>query len=227
MSTEETKENKEKRRWLDETGKRLLREMRPIRGWILLCAVFCLLLIGCAVAAPELLGNLVNQLYDWMQNRTPGLLQRLLPGAGVLLGVYALRAVLTYTNAYILQNAISRFFCAGFRIRLSEKLCRLPVSYMDKTPAGDVIDRMMDDVSDMSGSITGIVEILLSGFLQMTVIAVILFLTDWRMAIPVVLLAPLSVFLSARMATLGEKHWDKHYDLGGELTSLAEEAYTN
>ena len=42
MSTEETKENKEKRRWLDETGKRLLREMRPIRGWILLCAVFCL-----------------------------------------------------------------------------------------------------------------------------------------------------------------------------------------
>ena len=227
MSTEETKENKEKRRWLDETGKRLLREMRPIRGWILLCAVFCLLLIGCAVAAPELLGNLVNQLYDWMQNRTPGLLQRLLPGAGVLLGVYALRAVLTYTNAYILQNAISRFFCAGFRIRLSEKLCRLPVSYMDKTPAGDVIDRMMDDVSDMSGSITGIVEILLSGFLQMFVIAGILFLTDWRMAIPVVLLSPLSVLLSAKMATLGEKHWDSHFDLGGKLTSLAEEAYTN
>ena len=227
MSTEETKENKEKRRWLDETGKRLLKEMRPIRGWILLCAVFCLLLIGCAVAAPELLGNLVNQLYDWMQNRTPGLLQRLLPGAGVLLGVYALRAVLTYTNAYILQNAISRFFCAGFRIRLSEKLCRLPVSYMDKTPAGDVIDRMMDDVSDMSGSITGIVEILLSGFLQMFVIAGILFLTDWRMAIPVVLLSPLSVLLSAKMATLGEKHWDSHFDLGGKLTSLAEEAYTN
>ena len=227
MSTEETKENKEKRRWLDETGKRLLKEMRPIRDWILLCAVFCLLLIGCAVAAPELLGNLVNQLYDWMQNRTPGLLQRLLPGAGVLLGVYALRAVLTYTNAYILQNAISRFFCAGFRIRLSEKLCRLPVSYMDKTPAGDVIDRMMDDVSDMSGSITGIVEILLSGFLQMFVIAGILFLTDWRMAIPVVLLSPLSVLLSAKMATLGEKHWDSHFDLGGKLTSLAEEAYTN
>jgi ATP-binding cassette subfamily B protein len=47
------------------------------------------------------------------------------------------------------------------------------------------------------------------------------------MAIPVVLLSPLSVFLSSRMASLGEEHWDKHFDLGGKLTSLAEEAYTN
>ena len=70
-------------------------------------------------------------------------------------------------------------------------------------------------------------EILLTGFLQMFVIALILFFTDWRMAIPVVLLSPLSVWLSAKMATLGEKHWDKHFNLGGELTALAEEAYTN
>ena len=29
------------------------------------------------------------------------------------------------------------------------------------------------------------------------------------------------------MAGLGEKHWDDHFELGGKLTSLAEEAYTN
>ena len=60
-----------------------------------------------------------------------------------------------------------------------------------------------------------------------SVVTIILFLTDWRMAIPVVLLAPLSILLSAKMAGLGEKHWDNHYELGGKLTSLAEEAYTN
>jgi ATP-binding cassette subfamily B protein len=79
----------------------------------------------------------------------------------------------------------------------------------------------------MADTLYGIVDILISGFLQMTVIAVILFVTDWRMAIPVVMLSPLSVFLSARMATLGEAHWDKFWDLGGKLTSLAEEAFTN
>ena len=223
----ETAEKKEKTRFFDETGKRLLREIWPLRGWILLLSVFCLLLIGCAVTVPELLGAEIDRLYDWAKTRTPGLARSLLPGLGLLLGLYALRAGLTYGKWYLLHQVISRFFCAGFRIRLSDKLRRLPVSYMDRTPAGDVIDRMMDDVSDMSDSIYGIVEILLSGFLQMIVIAVILFLTDWRMAIPVVLLAPLSVLLSAKMAGLGEKHWDSHYELGGKLTSLAEEAYTN
>ena len=222
-----TAKPREKRKLLDETGKRLLREIKPLRGWILLCAFLCLILIGCAVAAPELLGDLVNRLYAWTRDPAPGLARSLLPGLGVLLGIYALQAGVTYGNSYLLNNVVSRFFCAELRIRLSEKLRRLPVSYVDKTPAGDVIDRMMEDVGNMADSIYGIVEVLISGFLQMAVIAVILFFTDWRMAIPVVLLSPLSVLLSAKMATLGEKHWDKHFDLGGKLTALAEEAYTN
>ena len=221
------KEPKGKRRLLDETGKRLLREIKPLWAWILLCALFCLLLIGCAVAEPELLGEQIDKLYDWTKNKTPGLAAGLLPGLGLLLGVYALEGLMTYGKYFFLQNVVSRYFCAGFRIRISEKLRRLPVSFVDKTPAGDVIDRMMDDVGNMADSIYIIVDILLSGFLQMTVIAVILFLTDWRMAIPVVLLSPLSILLSTKMATLGEKHWDKHWDLGGKLTALAEEAFTN
>lgn len=218
---------KEKRRLFDATGKRLLREIRPLRGWIALSAFFCLILIGCAVAAPELLGGLVDKLYAWTKDHTPGLARSLLPGLGLLLGIYAVQAGVTYGNSFLLNNVVSRYFCAELRIRLSDKLRRLPVSYVDQTPAGDVIDRMMEDVGNMADSIYGIVEILLTGFLQMFVIALILFLTDWRMAIPVVLLSPLSVWLSAKMATLGEKHWDKHFNLGGELTALAEEAYTN
>ena len=227
VKREQTAGKKEKRRIFDETGKRLLRELRPLRGWILLIAFLCLLLIVCAVAVPELLGRQIDRLYDWSKTRTPGLAKSLLPGLSLLLAVYALEGGLTYLKYYLLQNTVSRYFCAGFRIRLSEKLQRLPVSFMDKTPAGDVIDRMMDDVSEMSASVYFVVNILLSGFLQIIVIAVILFVTDWRMAIPVVLLSPLSVLLSSKMATLGGEHWEKHFDLGGELTSLAEEAYTN
>ena len=231
MSSSETSEKvntiKEKRRIFDETGKRLLREIKPLRGWVLFSAFLCLVLIGCAVAIPELLGSVIDRLYAWAGAETPGLGRSLLPELGILLGVYALQGGVTYGKYYLLQNAISRYFCAGFRIRLSEKLSRLGVSYMDKTPAGDVIDRMMDDVSDMAASVSGVVDILLSGFLQIIVIALILFFTDWRMAVPVVLLSPLSVLLSAKMATLGEEHWDKHFDLGGKLSSLAEEAFTN
>ena len=223
----EKTEKKEKRRVFDKTGKRMLRELRPLRGWILLVAGICLVLIGCAVAGPELLGAQIDKLYDWSRTHTPGLAKSLLPGLGLLVGIYALQEGLTYVKYYLLQSVVSRYLCADLRIRLSDKLRRLPVAFMDKTPAGDVIDRMMDDVSEMAASVYFVINILISGFLQIAVIALILFFTDWRMAIPVVLLSPLSVLLSAKMASLGEEHWDKHFDLGGKLTSLAEEAFTN
>ena len=72
-SSERNGKAKEKRRIFDETGKRLMREIRPLGGWVLLSAVLCLVLIGCAVAIPELMGALINRLYEWTEARTPGL----------------------------------------------------------------------------------------------------------------------------------------------------------
>ena len=97
---------KEKRRLIDETVRRLFQEIHPIRGWIWLSAFLCLLLIGCAVAAPKLLGSLVDQLYAWTKEHTPGLAERLLPGAGLLFGVYALQAAMTYGNSFLLNNVV-------------------------------------------------------------------------------------------------------------------------
>ena len=234
MSTElneirEVKEKKakEKRRLFDETGKRLLSEIWPLRGWILLSALFCLIVLACIVTGPELLGNVFNRIYEWAENPCDGLADSLIPSLAVLFGVYVVQSLVYYANYYLLNNVVSRYFCAGMRIRLSDKLRRLPVSYMDKTATGDIIERMMDDVGVMADSIYSIVQILLSGFLQIIVIAVMLLLTDWRLAIPVILLSPLAVLISARMATMGEEHWDSHFSLGGKLTALAEEAYTN
>ena len=63
MTKPENVEKKtEKRRLIDDTFKRLMQEIKPLRGWILFSAALCLLLIGCAVAAPELMGDLVNRL---------------------------------------------------------------------------------------------------------------------------------------------------------------------
>ena len=67
-----TDKKKNKNRLFDETGKRLLHEIKPLRGWVLVSALICLVLIGCAVAIPELLGALVNRLYDWTADPVPG-----------------------------------------------------------------------------------------------------------------------------------------------------------
>ena len=173
-----------------KTLRRLIASTKPIRSWLLLSAFLSLILIGCAVAGPRLMGRQVDLLYTW--DRESELARTLLPGLGLLAGIYLVQALTTYGNSYLLHHVVSRFYTTDLRIRISEKLSRLPVSYIDKTPAGDILDRMQEDVGLMGSTIHAIVEVLITGLIQLAVISVILFVTDWHLALVVVLLAPLS-----------------------------------
>ncbi len=216
---------KKKERIFDQTLLRLIREAKPIRWWLLLSMLLCCGIIACVVAGPELLGGLIDRLYAW--DGSPGLGQSLQRGLLVLLLIYVLQGALTYGNQYLLNNVVSRFFTWRLRTRLSDKLQRVPISYLDKTPAGEIIDRLSEDVGTMGMTIHGIVEVIVTGFLQIAVISLFMFLSDWRLALAVVALTPLSLFLSSRLAAKSEKYWDEMFTIGGDLYAMAEETVTN
>ncbi|MCQ2418823.1 MAG: ABC transporter ATP-binding protein/permease [Clostridia bacterium] len=219
---------KEKTKLIDATVRRLVRETKPIRWYLLLSTLLCCGVIACAVAAPELLGGLIDKLIDYFKSGSNAPMKDvLLPGLFILMGVYVLQSAFTYGNSVLLNNVVSRFFTCTLRIRISDKLQRLPVSYMDKTPTGDIIDRMQEDVSSMGNTIHGIIETLVTGFLQIIVISVFMFLQDWRLALLVVLLTPISLLLSSKLATKSETYWHKSFDYFGRMYSAVEEGYTN
>lgn len=207
---------------------RLVMEARPIWKWLILGCVICCGVIGCAVMAPKLLGNLIDQLYlYWEGNAGGDLLSALMPGVASLLIVYVLYSALSYLKMYLLNSRVSRFFTCTLRIRISDKIRRLPVSYVDQTPVGDVLSRMTDDVSVMGNYIHQIVDTLMSGFLMIVAIAVVMILEDWRLAIIVICLTPISVLLSVFISTKSEKHFDETFTQGGNIFALIEESFTN
>lgn len=219
---------KEKTGLFDGTVRRLIREAKPIRRWI---ALSCLLSVGiiiCAVLGPKFLGELIDKLFAFEQGGRQGkVTDTLIPGLVTLLAIYAGQMVVTYANSAMLSKAVSRFFTCTIRIRISDKLQRLPVSYMDKTPTGDIIDRIQEDVSTMGNTIHTIVEMLMTGFLQILAVSVTMFLSDWRLALIVVLLTPASLLLSSKLASRSEKYWDKSFHYFGRMYSAVEEGYTN
>lgn len=219
---------KEKSRFFDATVRRLIREAKPIRWWIVLSCLLSCGIIVCAVLGPKLLGELIDKLFAFEQNGKVGkVTDTLVPGLWMLLAVYAGQMVVTYANSFLLSNAVSRFFTCTLRIRISDKLRRLPVSYMDKTPAGDIIDRIQEDVSTMGNTVHTIVEMLMTGFLQIIAVSVTMFLADWRLALIVVLLTPASMLLSSKLASRSEKYWDQSYHYFGRMYDAVEEGYTN
>lgn len=47
---------------------RILQTARPIRWWLLLGCLLAMVVIICALAGPKLMGNLVQQLYDYWRH---------------------------------------------------------------------------------------------------------------------------------------------------------------
>lgn len=208
---------------------RIVREARPIYGWLALASLISCVIITCAVMSPKILGSCVQLLYDFWAGTFQGssLTRALLPGCCVLAAVYLLQSGMNYLKMFLLNNVVSRYFTCALRIRMSDKISRLPVRYIDNTPAGQILERMNDDVSHLGGSIHDIVDTLTVGFLQIITLSVVMLLEDWRLALIVLIFMPLSIWLSARISSLSEKHFDQMFEESGKLYSVVEESYAN
>ena len=208
---------------------RIVREARPIYGWLVLASLISCVIITCAVMSPKILGSCVQLLYDFWAGTFQGssLTRALLPGCCVLAAVYLLQSGMNYLKMFLLNNVVSRYFTCALRIRMSDKISRLPVRYIDNTPAGQILERMNDDVSHLGGSIHDIVDTLTVGFLQIITLSVVMLLEDWRLALIVLIFMPLSIWLSARISSLSEKHFDQMFEESGKLYSVVEESYAN
>ena len=207
---------------------RLLLEAKPIWKWLLLACLLCLVVILCAVVGPKLLGTLIDDLYSYWEGSYAGdLLADILPKLGVLLAVYVGYSLFSYLKMLLLNNVVSRYFTCNLRIRISEKIKRLPVSFVDQTPVGDILSRMTDDVSTMGNYVHQIVDTLMTGFLMIVIIGVMMLRENWLLALLVLALTPASILLSSFISSKSEKHFYNMFTEGGNLNSVVEESFTN
>ena len=219
---------KQKNKRLDEPTWRIIREAKGIAGWVAVSAVLGILAVLCSIAAPEILGDLIQRLCDFgLGDRGIPIRDTLVKGLAVLTAVYAFQSLLRYGNMQLMNRAVSRHFTCGLRIAISEKIRRLPVKYVDQTPVGDILNRMIDDVGEMGGYIHQIFDVMVEGVFQITMIAVAMFLENGVLACLVILLTPVSLWLSSKVAGLSGKYYDARFEKAGELTEIVEESFTN
>ena len=67
----------------------------------------------------------------------------------LLAAAYAGSSLAAIGEMLIMNNVVSKHFTCAIRIRMSDKIRRLPVRYVDQTPNGEIISHMTDDVSTM------------------------------------------------------------------------------
>ena len=202
---------------------RIMKDSLGIIHWLLLATALSIGSAYLAMIAPEILGNLTNQIYDFVDLDISMDMALFVKRVIILAAVYLISAGLGALTKAVMNYSVSSFFTCKIRIKMSEKISRIPIKTVDSTPNGEIISRMTNDVSIMGGSIHDIFGVIINGVIQLIMISVIIFTEDPRMALAVIVFVPLSLVLSAILAAKSEKHFNESRAEAGRLYSICEE----
>lgn len=205
---------------------RIIRDTKPIAPWLIFSALISLISVAMTLIAPELMGKLTNRIYDFWSGGTEIVKSDFIKGCIILASVYLLSAVCSTSQMLIMNNIVSRHFTCALRIRMSDKIKRLSVKFVDDTPSGEIISRMTHDVSVMGNTIHNFFNMIIEGVIKLVGIVAIVFTLQPVLAIFVVTLVPLSMYLSIVISNRSTKYFKKSREINGHVYALTEEDYT-
>lgn len=107
------------------------------------------------------------------------------------------------------------------------KLERLPLSYIDSNPHGDTVSRIISDTEQFAeGLLLGFTQ-LFTGVITILGTLLLLFAINWKIAIVVALLTPLSLFIARFIAKRTHSMFTLQAKMKAEETSLINEMMGN
>ena len=142
-----------------------------------------------------------------------------------LFGLYFGYTFLQFIQTYIMAGVSQHLVC-DIREKVNYKLSHIPLRYFDKNTKGEIISKIVNDCDNLSSSLQSNITVVLTSAIQVVGVAIIMFVTEWRLAIVSMILVPISGFfarkISKKSKILFRKFWDRMGDLNGHI----EEMYT-
>lgn len=205
-----------------ETMKRVLKFIRPYGGKIGLMLVLAVITVAFTLYTPILIGEGVDTMLGEGEVFSAGLLKVLLTLAAVVLITAAAQWLMN-----LLTNQVTYRVVQDIRSQAFGHLQKVPVAYIDANQPGDILSRIVTDVSQFSDG-------LLMGFTQLftgviTILGTIGFMMSIsvRISLLVILLTPVSLFVASFIASRTFRMFQEQSEKRAEMTSLVEELVGN
>jgi ATP-binding cassette subfamily B multidrug efflux pump len=144
---------------------------------------------------------------------------------GIVLLLYVLASVFSWAQGLVLNGITQR---TVFRLRkdVEEKLHRLPLSYFDRMPRGELLSRVTNDIDNVQQSLQQTLSQLINSLLTVVGILVMMFLLSPLLAAVALVTIPLTLLITALIAKRSQKLFVAQWTHTGELNAQIEEGYT-
>ena len=201
---------------------------QSIREWkvkIVIAAVLSLVSTLLMVFGPMILGMMTTSATESLKNRGAINWSEINFLAFVLIATFLSSAIIGYIQG-VVTSSLSVVYEKKLRESILKKMRRLPIGYFDRTPNGDVMSRMINDVDTISVSFAEtLTQIITSVTTLVGYLAIMLYLSVTLSLIAIVAV-PISTIFIARVLKKAKVYFVAERETLGKLNAIIEENFS-
>ncbi len=188
----------------------------------------CLIFVPCTLLVPYFSGVIIDLFIDMIADEANAAVyineittQAILMCASIVLATIFWYIYEAFVNIFI--EKITR----NLRNDLFNKISNLPFKEFDKYREGDLITRLTTDIENISTGLISGYKQLFHGIITICFVLGFMFAMNWLLALIILVLTPLSFFLSYWISKNSHKYFKLQSVKNGKISNITLEAFNN
>ncbi len=158
------------------------------------------------------------------------------PGAGVdfsalarvvaiILALYVIATVMSWAQAYLL-NTVVQHTVYRMRRRVEDKIHRLPLSYFDRTPRGEVLSRITNDVDNMQSVLGQTINQVLTALMTIIGVLGMMLWISWMLTLVTLVSIPIAILIVRVISKRSRPLFAQQWAITGALNAHIEQSFS-
>ena len=143
----------------------------------------------------------------------------------LVLAIYLVSSVFAWLQGYLLNDVVQN---TVFRMRseVEDKINRLPLSYFDRQPRGELLSRVTNDIDNISQSLQQTMSQLLTSLLTVVGVVAMMFYISPTLALVALVTIPVTMLVTSTIMKRSQSLFIAQWRRTGKLNAQIEEAFT-
>jgi ATP-binding cassette subfamily B protein len=207
------------------SAKRLLGRLAPERPLLAIVLAFAIGSVALTVSGPRLLGDATDLIWGPLIAHRPIDFDALARALEIVLVVYAGSSLFAWLQSHILNHVVQRSV-KRLRTDVEDKLMRVPLSYFDGQPHGEILSRVTNDIDNIAMGLQQSLTQILNSLLIVVGILIMFFVISPLLAAIAIVTVVASVVATAKIGKRSQKGFIAQWKHVGALNGQIEEAFT-
>ncbi|MEH3155376.1 MAG: ABC transporter ATP-binding protein [Gordonia paraffinivorans] len=143
----------------------------------------------------------------------------------IVLALYVVSSILAWAMGLLLNVTVQQTV-RELRADVEDKIHRLPLAYFDRTPRGELLSRVTNDIDNLAQSMQQTITQLLNSVLTVIAVLVVMVVISPLLSLIALATVPLAVLATALVAKRSKPHFLAQWKNTGRLNAQVEEAFT-